>query len=253
MVKTHRRYQEIAGRISRYIAENNLHSGARLPGEIDLAKVCGVSRPTIREAMIALEIAGELEIRSGSGAYVREAVNPMSLVLDSGPGPFELLRARLLIEGETAADAALYASASDLNKIEKTLEQMRRMVDGRVNAQVSDRQFHVSIGEAAKNSVLASIINGLWAGMFAPMYHRLSQRAGLEQHQAAALEDHEAIFKAIAARDPNEARRAMRRHLQHVEEHLTSDTDEPEMNAAPHAAKRVARNSGNGTTTQRRS
>ena len=68
MVKTHRRYQEIAGRISRYIAENNLHPGARLPGEIDLAKVCGVSRPTIREAMIALEIAGELEIRSGSGA-----------------------------------------------------------------------------------------------------------------------------------------------------------------------------------------
>jgi DNA-binding FadR family transcriptional regulator len=261
MVKTHRRYQEIAGRISRYIAENNLHPGARLPGEIDLAKVCGVSRPTIREAMIALEIAGELEIRSGSGAYVREAVNPMSLVLDSGPGPFELLRARLLIEGETAADAALYASASDLAKIEKTLEQMRQamrtMVDGKVNAQVSDRQFHVAIGEAAKNSVLASIINGLWAGMFAPMYHRLSQRAGLEQHQAAALEDHEAIFNAIAARDPNEARRAMRRHLQHVEEHLTSDTDEPDTRekvttTPPPPAKRVARGSGNGTTTQRR-
>jgi len=254
MVKTHRRYQEIAGRISRYIAENNLHPGARLPGEIDLAKVCGVSRPTIREAMIALEIAGELEIRSGSGAYVREAVNPMSLVLDSGPGPFELLRARLLIEGETAADAALYASAGDLNKIEKTLEQMRRMVDGKVNAQVSDRQFHVAIGEAAKNSVLASIINGLWAGMFAPMYHRLSQRAGLEQHQAAALEDHEAIFNAIAARDPNEARRAMRRHLQHVEEHLTSDTDEPETKEkVPPPAKRAGRSSGNGTTTPRRS
>ena len=257
MVKTHRRYQEIAGRISRYIAENGLQPGARLPGEIDLAKVCGVSRPTIREAMIALEIAGELEIRSGSGAYVREAVNPMSLVLDSGPGPFELLRARLLIEGETAADAALYASTGDISKIEKTLEQMRRLVDGKVNAQVSDRQFHVSIGEAAKNSVLASIINGLWAGMFAPMYHRLSVRAGLEQHQAAALEDHEAIFKAIATRDPNEARRAMRRHLQHVEEHLTSDTDEPEpvkekSPKAP-APKKTARAAANGATSQRRS
>jgi DNA-binding FadR family transcriptional regulator len=55
------------------------------------------------------------------------------------------------------------------------------------------------------------------------MYHRLSQRAGLDQHQAAALEDHEAIFAAIAERNPNEARRAMRRHLHHVEEHLTSD------------------------------
>ena len=81
----------------------------------------------------------------------------------------------------------------------------------------------VAIGEAAKNSVLTSIVDGLWAGMFAPMYHRLSQRAGLDQHQAAALEDHEAIFAAISARNPNEARRAMRKHLHHVEEHLTSD------------------------------
>jgi hypothetical protein len=55
------------------------------------------------------------------------------------------------------------------------------------------------------------------------MYHRLSQRAGLDRHQAAALEDHEEIFAAIAGRNPNEARRAMRRHLHHVEEHLTSD------------------------------
>ncbi len=223
LVKTPRRYQEVATRISRYIAEKGLEPGARLPGEIDLAKICGVSRPTIREAMVSLEIAGELEIRGGSGAYVREAVNPMSLVLDSGPGPFELLRARILIEGEVCADAALYASAGDLAKIEKTLQQMRRLVLAKTNAQVSDRQFHVAIGEAARNSVLASIVDGLWAGMFAPMYHRLSQRAGLNQHQAAALEDHEAIFAAITERDPNEARRAMRRHLQHVEEHLTSD------------------------------
>src|ERR1700760_4624247 len=217
MVKTHRRYQEIAGRISRYIAEHGLTAGARLPGEIDLAKACGVSRPTIREAMVALEIAGELEIRSGSGAYVREAVNPMALVLDSGPGPFELLRARILIEGEIAADAALYASATDLTRIEKTLQAMRRHVESKTNAQVCDRQFHVAIGEAAKNSVLTSIVDGLWAGMFAPMSHGWSQRAGLDRHQAAALADHEEIFAAIAGRDPSEARRAMRRHLQHVE------------------------------------
>jgi DNA-binding FadR family transcriptional regulator len=176
----------------------------------------------------------------------------MSLVLDSGPGPFELLKARLLIEGETAADAALYASSSDLNKIEKTLEQMRRMVEGKVNAQVSDREFHVAIGEAAKNSVLASIINGLWAGMFAPMYHRLSVRAGLDQHQAAALQDHEAIFNAISARDPNEARRAMRRHLQHVEEHLTSDGAEPEASERVPATAGAARRAPRGAAAQRR-
>ena len=240
MVKTQRRYQEVAARISRYIAERGLEPGARLPGEIDLAKACGFSRPTIREAMVALEIAGELEIRSGSGAYVCKSVSPMSLVLDSGPGPFELLRARLLIEGEIAADAALYASAGDLDKIDKILQQMRSLVQSKTNAHVSDRQFHVAIGEAAKNSVLASIVDGLWAGMFAPMYHRLSQRARLDQHQAAALLDHEEIFKAISERNPNEARRAMRRHLHHVEEHLGSE-EEPQQKETGSPAKSSAR------------
>ena len=167
----------------------------------------------------------------------------MSLVLDSGPGPFELLRARILIEGEIASDAALSASTGDLSKIEKTLQAMRRHVQNKTNAQVCDRQFHVAIGEAAKNNVLTSIVDGLWAGMFAPMYHRLSQRAGLDRHQAEALADHETIFAAIAGRDSNEARRAMRRHLQHVEEHLTSDehasplrTDSPAKNAVLAAA-----------------
>jgi len=109
-------------------------------------------------------------------------------------------------------------------------------VQAKTNAQVTDRQFHVSIGEAAKNSVLTSIVDGLWAGMFAPMYHRLSQRAGLDLHQAAALEDHEAIFAAIAGRNPNEARRAMRRHLQHVEEHLTSDDVQAPVKASSRSA-----------------
>ncbi|MFC6647496.1 FadR/GntR family transcriptional regulator [Granulicella cerasi] len=225
-MKTQRRYQEIAARISRYIAENGLQPGDRLPGEIDLAKVCGVSRPTIREAMVALEIAGELEIRSGSGAYVRKNVNPMSLVLDSGPGPFELLRARILIEGEIAADAALYASAADLERVELALREMRELVAGKINAQANDRAFHVAIGEAAKNSVLASIVDGLWAGMFSPMYHRLSQRARMEGYQAEALRDHEDIFAAIQARNPNDARKAMRRHLQNVEQHL-AESDVP--------------------------
>ncbi len=167
-------------------------------------------------------------------------------MLDSGPGPFELLRARLLIEGEIASDAALYASAGDLAKIEKTLQSMRRLVLSKTNAQVSDRQFHVAIGEAAKNSVLASIVDGLWAGMFAPMYHRLSQRAGLDRHQAEALEDHEAIFAAIAERNPNEARRAMRRHLYHVEEHLTSDEPGPLRDPEPaKAATRIRKTAPN--------
>lgn len=223
---TSRGYQEVAARILRLVRERRLSPGDRLPGEIDLARACGVSRPTVREAMIALEIAGEIEIRSGSGAYVRDASTRVSLLLDSGPGPFELLRARFLIEGETAADAALQASAADLARIEATLTPMRKAVARKQNAQLADRQFHVAIAEAARNHVLASIVDGLWAGIFAPMFHTLSQRTGLHHHQSMTLADHEAIYAAIASRDAAGARAAMRRHLRHVEDVLSGPEED---------------------------
>jgi DNA-binding FadR family transcriptional regulator len=81
------------------------------------------------------------------------------------------------------------------------------------------------------------------------MYHRLSQRAGLDRHQEAALVDHEAIFKAIAERNPNEARRAMRLHLYHVEEHLTSD--EAGGKEEPMSAARGKRSSGKNDAADR--
>ena len=103
-VKVQRLYLQVADQLMELIRGGSLKSGERLPSERDLAEQFGVSRPTIREAMIALEIAGLVEIRSGSGVYVLEARDKSSpQVDDQGPGPFEILEARRLIEGEACA------------------------------------------------------------------------------------------------------------------------------------------------------
>ena len=109
-IATQRLYQQVASRIEDLIAGGKIGAGKRLPAEKELARQLGVSRPTIREAMIALEIAGLVEVRTGSGIYVSKQTPSPTVIIDSGPGPFELLNARLLIEGEIAANVAVQAT-----------------------------------------------------------------------------------------------------------------------------------------------
>ena len=83
-----RLYQQVAERVRRQIETGKLTAGDRLPAEKDLAQQLGVSRPTVREALIALEIAGFVEIRTGSGTYVCRHGQLLQYMLDDGPGPF---------------------------------------------------------------------------------------------------------------------------------------------------------------------
>jgi DNA-binding FadR family transcriptional regulator len=92
-----RLYQQVADSIRRQIQSGAMPPGSRLPSEKLLAQQLGVSRPTVREAMIALEIAGLVEIRTGSGSYVRHRDTIAAPSVDTGPGPIELLNARILI------------------------------------------------------------------------------------------------------------------------------------------------------------
>jgi len=238
--KPQRLYQVVAERLSAFIQASKMKPGDRLPGELLLSKKFNVSRTTIREAMLALEIAGALEIRGGSGAYVRRPSHNQGLLMDAGPGPFELLRARILVECEIAADAALQASQEDLDRIEASLLQMRSLVKAHKNAQLADRQFHLSIAEAGKNTVLTNFVDALWSGIFSPMFHNLSQRAGLHHHQQMTLADHEAIFNAIKTRDAQKAKAAMRSHLRHVQDILQGDEA---VSASPKLAKRPVKRS----------
>lgn len=219
-IVSRRLYQQVAERIKRHIHSGAMAAGDRLPAEKDLALQLGVSRPTVREALIALEIAGLIEIRTGSGSYICNSNKVVPATLDVGPSPLELLHARLLIEGEVAAEAAVRATDHDLAAIEGTLEDMRRIMEAGEHAHAADQNFHVLIATASSNRVLADLVSNLWQGMFSPIFYKLSERTGLLANQGRAFAEHKAIFAALQTHDPIGARAAMRIHLKSVEKVL---------------------------------
>jgi DNA-binding FadR family transcriptional regulator len=218
-----RLYQQVAERIRRQIETGTLAAGDRLPAEKDLAQQLGVSRPTVREALVALEIAGFVEIRTGSGTYICHRGKLLPPMLDAGPGPFELLHARLLIEGEVASEAAMRATAEDLAAVEATIHEMEEKILAGEHSRAADQKFHVLIAKVSGNSVLAELVSNLWQGMFSPMFYKMSELTGLIGNQELALAEHKAIFGALSTHDPVGARAAMRRHLKSVEAVLTKN------------------------------
>src|SRR5947208_761694 len=102
-VDDRRLYRQIADQLTMLITSGEFRRGERLPSERDLAVQLGVSRPSVREALIALEIQGLVEVRVGAGIFVAQAERPPTVPINEGQGPFELLRAHL---GRVSADFA---------------------------------------------------------------------------------------------------------------------------------------------------
>src|SRR5512140_1948749 len=117
-IDSDRLYRKIARQLSDLIDAGEFAPGQRLPAERELAKQFGVSRPPVREALIALEVEGKVEVRVGAGVFVAQPGPAARAALsDEGEGPFELIRARRLVEGETAACAAREATPGEIADI----------------------------------------------------------------------------------------------------------------------------------------
>lgn len=227
-IETQRLYQQVADQVGTLIRRGAFGPGDRLPPERDLAKELHVSRPVVREAMIALELAGLVEVRTGSGTYVKPASRDATftaLNLDAGPSPFDLIATRKIIEGETAFLAAQMATPQEIDGIAETLTLFKQGMTAQGRAEHADQLFHSRIAAAMHNSILKSIIEGLWANMAVPLFGALSQRTGLPENQRMTLKDHEAIYAAIRDRNPRAARKAMHEHLTHVEEIMMREDD----------------------------
>ena len=224
-ISTQRLYQKVAGQIAGLIRGGELQLGARLPPERDLAKRLGVSRPTVREAMIALELSGLVEVRTGSGIYVTSRGTDAGFSFDAGPSPFEVLAARKLIEPEIVAEAASHISRTELEMLRDTLSALESAED-HTTSLGPDRDFHACIATATGNTALISIVDGLWDKMFGPIFTTLSIRTGLPQNVRMTLADHTRIFERLHAHDSDGAREAMRVHLEHVET-ILSEHDDP--------------------------
>lgn len=209
-----RLYRVVAERVQQLIQEEQLAPGARLPAERDLSAKLSVSRASLREALIALELGGVVEVRGGSGVYVCERPLPAE-VPETGPGPFEVLAARRLIESEIAAIAAKVATAAQVDAILRAVEEMERHHEDRASNEQADRNFHLAIARATGNTAFVGVIEHLWNNR-GSLWHKLKEHYQTEELRLETLPDHRKILEAIAARDPAGARHAMRAHLERV-------------------------------------
>ena len=216
-VDNRRLYRQIADQIAALIETGEYGAGARLPPERDLARQLGVSRPSVREALIALEVEGYVEVRVGSGVYVigpAPALRSPPLPADSGP--FELIRARWLIEAECAALAAKEATKTQIRSMEEALDQMESERERGVMPLSSDRLFHLRIAEASGNSALALVVKTLWDQRTGPLFLRLEHHFDTPELWGVAIKEHREIVAAIARHDATAARAAMRGHMNHA-------------------------------------
>jgi GntR family transcriptional repressor for pyruvate dehydrogenase complex len=213
-IDSRRLYQQIADQIRSLIQKGNYAAGARLPPERDLAQQLGVSRPSIREALIALEVEGSVEVRMGAGVYVSHAPERAAHATAAmGESPIELMQARSALEGSVIMLACARATPEALAALHRSLEDMRLAIAQSRPPLGHDRQFHLLIAAMTGNSVLERLVGELYDERHSPISSQLSVRSESSQTWAEALKEHEAILKALESRDVLDAQNTMRTHL----------------------------------------
>ncbi|GAK69928.1 FadR/GntR family transcriptional regulator [Agrobacterium rubi] len=208
-------YQQIADQIRTMIQDETFPVGARLPSERELAQQLGVSRPSLREGLIALELQGLVEIKVGSGVYVlaeRSATPPA--VPYMGDSPSELMKARAVLEGSVAALAAGQFSDEALGKLNDIIGEMESAISQGTNPLEHDRRFHLMIASQCGNSVLERIVASLFDERHSPMSERLQDRFGSPETWIMALQEHKMIYNALSRKDIVLAEASMRVHLE---------------------------------------
>ncbi len=231
-----RLYQDLARSLMDELASGRYPVGARLPAERELATTYNVSRPTVREAMIALEVQGLVEVRVGSGAYVRRLPGKEDI-----PGfnitAFELTEARLIFEGEAAALAASQITDDELAEIERLVEAIAEENLENDGAERADHDFHLAIAKATRNTAIYNAIEHLWelrsTSPEAALLHEKARTANIKP----VVDEHTAVLDALRNRDPVAARAAMRAHLSQVIDSLLFATEERAIEEARLAAK----------------
>ena len=223
-----RLYRQIADQLRGLILAGEWPLGGRLPAERDLAAQLGVSRPSVREALIALEVEGLVAVRMGSGIEViaREP-SAQAPRVDGAFGPFEIIRARQLVECELAAQAALSMDAAAVQALRQAQASMRDDVARSVSPIRGDRQFHLRIAEAAGNGPLLRTVTELFDERNNPLFEQLGHHFETPLTWRLALAEHQAVIEAIAAGDAGAARAAMHQHLQQSHDRFAGTWPQP--------------------------
>ncbi len=210
-----RLYRQVADQLRQLIDAGEFPVGSRLPPERDLATQLGISRPTVREALIALEVDGRVSIRVGSGIHVLPPPPETGTPAEPQPvaGPFEVLKARALIEAAVAEEAALIATPATLAPVDAAIAEMAAAIHPGAQSMVHDRAFHTAVADMLGNDAVTKVVGDLFDQRLNPYFAQLASYFEDADSWRAALAEHEVIRDRLAAQDSAGARRAMKMHL----------------------------------------
>lgn len=220
-----RLYQRLARLLFEQLSSGRYAIGDRLPAERELSIEHNVSRPVVREALIALEVQGYIEVRVGSGAFVCDLPH-------RGDRPefaitaFELTEARIVFEGEAAALAAMHIDDAELTELTSLVDQMDRENRLAEVTEHADRNFHLLIANASRNAAIHMTIENLWRIRATSPECALLHKKARSAKVRPVVAEHRLILDALLARDAAAARVAMRAHLSAVMEHLLFTMEE---------------------------
>jgi len=214
-----RLYLQIAEKLRDLIAQPDFAPNGRLPPERALAETLGVSRPSVREALVALELEGLVEIRMGSGVYLCATTRGQGQgaaalsQAELGDSLLDIVGARCVIEGSIAASVAPFCKAKELKNLREIYNEMRREVEsGRIPV-ASDRAFHLAIAQMSGNEVLVRTVSSLFDARHSPLSEKLRGHFENETTWGAVPDEHRVILEALEAHDAIQAQATMQRHL----------------------------------------
>jgi len=220
-----RLYHKVSNQILELIDSGVFPPGSRLPGERDLAEKFGVSRVSIREAEIALQARGRIEIKVGSGAYVLDGSDQHANGLPK-VGPFELTEARALFEAESAALAAPIITEEALSELEEHIAVMSGKTSNGKTAEEADEAFHMTIARATNNPAIIFVIDSMWKMRSEAAQLQKVYKSVCEKDTSHREDEHQTILNALKKRDSGAARIAMRAHFTRMIEALLVASEE---------------------------
>jgi GntR family transcriptional repressor for pyruvate dehydrogenase complex len=257
-IKAQKLYTQIVEQFVEMIKRGEFEPGQKLPSERALSHKLNVSRTSLREALIALQMMGVVEIKPNQGTYITDKTVPPILkevaYINLGESPFQILQARKAIEPNIAALAASQCDDESLHHIESILTQIKNTIyDHTLDLELYnelDCDFHITIAKATQNPILIGIgyiINNLMSQELWMTLIKNTSNA-TQSGQQEGFSGHEAVFSAIKSGNPHNAKKAMKDHLDWVEKvaieaDLFKETADPvgsisKKHEAPDAASR---------------
>ena len=228
---SHKRlYRKIFDEISTLIDLGEYPVGSRLPTERQLAERFQVSRPTIREAIIALDATNKVNVKTGSGVYVLEKTAKDRFDYQE-ISPFEVIEARVLIEGEAAALAAKMITDDEITLLHNAYQKLKSETENN-ESNIADREFHSIIANATHNTIIAKQIHTLWELQENTEHIKEAHQSVCDSQDVKRIKEHKDIMQAITVHDANAARIAMHKHFSNILEAMHSTLEEEALKAA---------------------